>query len=179
MLHPGVSISSITPNLNLQEVSLLADSAIATFECNPVTFARDFDHRIEREFQAMLTRTGKKLMSMHLPGYHEDDLSLPEESLRQWAVERQRIVIGQAAHLNCKIAVLHPSDAIEEGQSRTQRIARLHRSLHELEEDFHAAGMVCALENLPRTCLGNTPEEMMEILDGLDDRLFGVCLDVN
>ena len=40
-------------------------------------------------------------------------------------------------------------------------------------------GVVVAVECLPRTCLCHTAEESLRLLDGLDERLFGVCLDVN
>jgi sugar phosphate isomerase/epimerase len=36
-----------------------------------------------------------------------------------------------------------------------------------------------AIELLPRTCLGNTVEELGELIRRLGDETFGVCLDVN
>ncbi len=51
--------------------------------------------------------------------------------------------------------------------------------LAEILPDVEAAGTSLNIEYLPRTCLGNTPEELEEIVEGFPPDRIGICLDVN
>ena len=71
--------------------------------------------------------------------------------------------------------VLHPSfEPIEEDQ-REAHIAACQRSLRELGPIAAQAGKRIALENLPRTCLGRTSQEMERLTES--GALCGICMD--
>ena len=48
-----------------------------------------------------------------------------------------------------------------------------------LTEQVQSAGARLAVELLPRTCLGNTADELEELLDGISPEYAGICLDSN
>ena len=71
--------------------------------------------------------------------------------------------------------VLHPSfEPIEEG-AREAHIAACQKSLRELAPIAEETGKKIALENLPRTCLGRTSQEMERITES--GALCGICMD--
>ena len=62
---------------------------------------------------------------------------------------------------------------------RAQRIAQSKESLSRLGEQAHAADVQLALELLPRTCLGNTADELEVLLADVPSEQAGFCLDTN
>ena len=51
--------------------------------------------------------------------------------------------------------------------------------LSEIMPDLEEAKTSFNIEYLPRTCIGNVPEELEEIVDGFPADRIGICLDVN
>ena len=174
----GVTLTALTPSLQYEEIDLLRDSSIRTFELNPAVFATDYDHAIRRAFREMLRETGKKAISYHIPFSRLDDLSWPEETIRQRALSRFRALLQEAAYFNAELIVLHPSTEPIDQDKREEHIALLRQSMNEIEAELKAAGMRVALEFLPRMCMGNTLADIEIMVDGFSDT-FGVCLDVN
>jgi len=62
---------------------------------------------------------------------------------------------------------------------REQRLTNARAALAQIAAAGQACGVRIAVEWLPRTCLGNSLEELRQLLGGLPRDHVGVCLDVN
>ena len=104
---------------------------------------------------------GIELWSIHLPFYPPMDISGADAAN---TVKKNTVLIQAAARAGVSCTVIHPSfEPIEE----TERSARLSTAVHYLKELNAIArneGVRLCLENLPRTCLGNTSKEMLYLL---------------
>lgn len=134
-------------------------------------------HDIDKIKSAAI-RNNVILWSLHLPfgaGYY--DISCEETEKRQNAVEKYSKLIEYASEIGAKIAVVHPSfEPIEDGR-REERLKLSTESLYILSKVAKKCGIKLAVENLPRTCLGRTSDEIMRLISA-DDSLC-VCFDVN
>jgi sugar phosphate isomerase/epimerase len=177
----GASITGLTEELSLSDIDVLGKCRISTFELNPRNFTRDYDRSIRGRFKTMLQKTAKRAVSYHVPFAAYDDISAVEEDIRQMAVSRLRVSLADAVYFNCELLVVHPStEPISLNPERRQaHIRQLRKSMAELEQDLIANNLTMALENLPRSCMGNTLDEIRAMLEDTDPAIFSVCLDVN
>lgn len=175
----GVSVTGITPVITLKNLPLLADSRIATFEFRQEVFDGDVSGKVRAATREMLEKTGKRFISCHIPFSRIDDVSDPEEEVRLCAVSRLRRQLDEAYFFGSGIIVLHPSTEISAEEPRKIRMMQLRKSLWELQDTLRAHRMKLALEWLPRMCLGNSLDELKEMLRDLDRNVLGICLDVN
>ena len=123
--------------------------------------------------------SGVGIWSVHLPfwGNPKIDPADMDKSVRDYTVEHFRDLIGRSAELGAKIAVVHPALEPTKPEERATRVGYSQESMAKLAEIAAGYGMTAAVEDLPRTCLGNTAAELLEIVSA-DDRL-GVTFDVN
>ena len=122
---------------------------------------------------------GIKVRSFHLRFYPFDkvDISSLDEEKRVYAVEYQKSFIKKVSEAGIHIFVIHPSGEPIAEAERDAKMLAAKRSLAELAAYADAFGSVIAVEDLPRTCLGNCSKEMLELLSA-DSRLR-VTFDVN
>lgn len=121
---------------------------------------------------------GLSIWSLHIPYGFDEDISSLNEPHRKAIVNRHSALIEAAAeNLGIRKAVIHPSSEPIPDNERTERLKRTRESLSALCGVADKVGVQVAVEDLPRTCLGNTIKEMCEIVDGIDK--LGVCCDVN
>lgn len=119
-----------------------------------------------------------KIWSLHLPfgaGYY--DISCAEADKRQNAVQKYSTLIGYASEIGAEIAVLHPSFEPIDDCCREERLKLSTDSLYLLSKVAKEYGIKIAVENLPRTCLGRTSDEILRLISA--DNSLGVCFDVN
>ena len=74
---------------------------------------------------------------------------------------------------------LHGGSEADKAIPHAEQIRALRAFLAEILPDVESAGTSLNIEYLPRTCLGNTPDELEEIVDGFPPDRIGICLDVN
>jgi sugar phosphate isomerase/epimerase len=118
--------------------------------------------------------------SLHLPfaPFGEIDCSSLDEKIRKNTVLRLSRFIEYFRPLHIPNITLHCScEPIE--APRSARVSKVHQTCLELLPLLESVGASLNLELLPRSCVGNTVEELLEILDGLPQKHFGICLDVN
>ena len=117
--------------------------------------------------------------SVHAPFSREVDISRLDDGGAEFAIAEVGKAISMAERLGAGIVVLHgsaePIDPIE----RRACITRSRASLRRLGERAESHGIRIALELLPRTCLGNTADELQELLVDLPAEQIGLCLDTN
>lgn len=120
------------------------------------------------------------LWSCHLPfaGCEALDISSPEEVIRQKTIQWHARIIRQAATImGIRLFVIHPSTEPIMEEERKIHKEQAKKSLKYLAQETANYQSVIAVEELPRTCLGNCTEEMLELLSA-DSRLR-VCFDTN
>ncbi len=116
-----------------------------------------------------IREAGLRVWSIHLPFSAIWDLSNPEGQPIdgidvEQALEDDRRLVHAGALLGAKVAVIHSSFEPIPAEERAARLASAQRHLRALREYAQEEGVQLALENLPRTCLGNRSEELLELL---------------
>ena len=119
------------------------------------------------------------LWSYHLPfsPFSEIDISSPDKTVRENTVHYSTELISRASHIGIDKFIVHPSGEPIEDASREEHLKYSMQSLNMLAEFAHKCGAVIAVEDLPRTCIGNTSDEIGELI-GANDKLR-VCFDTN
>lgn len=118
-----------------------------------------------------------KVWSCHMPFGKEYDYSTMDLAHNSAALDLALSYVKIVKTLGAKIAVVHGSAEPVLDQDRAQRIQIFRENLRTLAAAFKAEGIQVALEDLPRTCLGNTSKELLQIIDGIDN--VGICFDSN
>ena len=147
------------------------------FSAIEVTLHSDpyLDYKKEAE---MAKRHDITLWSSHIPfrPFDERDISLEDPEVRGKFVEyiKERIKLGSDAGI--KRFVIHPSIPLPE-ERREERKKCAMDSLSKLAPVAKECGAIICMEDMIPSCLGNTPDELLEIIS-VDDSLR-VCFDVN
>lgn len=130
-----------------------------------------------RDMKAKIDSASIKVWSIHLPFSRTLDISVLDEKKRKENVEFIAKMIEQCDMFQPERLVLHPSSEPIADSIRAQRIANASSSIAYLKKYADRIGAQLCIENLPRTCLGNTPEELMEIIKDIPG--VNVCFDTN
>ena len=121
---------------------------------------------------------GIEAASIHIP-FGATPWVPSRESERAEALEAIRGLMRAWAPLRPPRYTLHGCTEADIDVPHSEQMRALRVFLSEILPDVEAAGTSFNIEYLPRTCLGNTPEELEEIVDGFPPELIGICLDVN
>ena len=113
----------------------------------------------------------------HLPFGPAWDISAADAGVRVRALEGLESLLQWAGNKGIGTAVLHPSFEPIDNAERADRLAFASESIRRLGEAAANCGVRIAVENLPRTCLGNCSGELAELTG--NGMYAGVCFDVN
>lgn len=132
-----------------------------------------------KELKSWAKEYSVRLWSYHIPFAPFEDINIAslDEKLRKNSVALVKKSIDTASYLETKIAVIHPSGEPNKPEERTLLIEAAKESLAEIAEYASQKNIVIAVEDLPRTCLGNSSSDILELIKA-DDRLR-VCFDTN
>ena len=140
---------------------------------------RDYTHFDFAAAAALAQAYGVQLWSLHLPFLPFDrvepsatDANLRAQTLALWAE-----IVRRAAAVGIAKFIVHPSGEPIPDAERAARIAHARDTLSRLADVAEVSGTVICVEDLPRTCLGHSAEEL-HFLTAADDRLK-ICLDTN
>lgn len=120
---------------------------------------------------------GLVIWSIHLPFGESVSPAAPDETTRTANVNRIKQFVELTKDCGAKTYVIHGSYEPIETKDRPTMLANAILSLTELNQYMNAQGLTLALENLPRTCIGNSIEEMAFIAGQIPDLKF--CFDTN
>lgn len=131
-----------------------------------------------KQMKERLDSAGMQVWSVHLPFSRQLDISVADSSLRAKNVA----VLSKMIRWSCELyapqrLVLHPSSEPIADSLRGQRLENAIASIRTLKKVADDEGVELCIENLPRTCLGNTPEELVRIVDAVPG--VGICFDTN
>ncbi len=118
-----------------------------------------------------------ELWSFHLPFSPFPVLDISKKELAKDSVTYLQELINKASYLGIDKFIIHPSGEPIEPEDRAERMKISKESLAILAETARCNGAVIAVEDLPRTCLGNCSADIEELIS-VDPNLF-VCFDTN
>ncbi len=128
------------------------------------------------EYAAMAEDSGIAQWSLHLPFSRELDISSQNKVMRAVTLYTDRELIKAAAAAGVKVMVLHPSSEPIDEESRPARMELSRQAIEMLAGVCADSGCRLAVENLPRTCLCRTSDEMITLLSGTG---AGIVFDTN
>ncbi|MBR4889043.1 MAG: sugar phosphate isomerase/epimerase [Clostridia bacterium] len=122
---------------------------------------------------------GVKLWSYHLPfsPFTQIDPSSLDKEIRAYTVDYFSELIKKGSAIGIDTFVVHASGEPIEESERAEHLKYSRESMVVLAEIADRCGARIAVEDLPRTCLGHTSEEILALVEA-DDRLR-VCFDTN
>ena len=130
------------------------------------------------DFKEKADKADLKVWSVHLPYSRMLDLSVTDEETRNNMIHECVKIISLCKRLKPDKYIIHPSSEPIEDSIRTARIENSIASLKILNEEVKKQNAQLVVECLPRTCLGNTSEELLQIVNSVGNGI-GVCFDSN
>ncbi len=128
------------------------------------------------DIQKWAAAYGVELWSYHLPFAWYNIATLDSEK-RAKVIDLYAEMIKKAREIGVRRFVTHPSAEPYTPEERADRISACKESLVRLAEIGRQNDAIIAVEDLPRTCLGNCSSELLDLVS-VDDSL-GICLDTN
>ena len=171
-----IGLSSSAYALNDETLGKLRESGLEAIEVSEGydgSLALDYG-----ELARISQKHGIKLWSFHLPffPFKKIDISSLDKELRDNALALYTELIGRATDIGIDKFVLHPSGEPIADADREERIKYSMQSLDAIAELAHRHGARIAVEDLPRSCLGNTAEELSRLISANDK--LRVCFDL-
>lgn len=120
---------------------------------------------------------GVNLWSLHLPFVSSCDIASCDKDFREKTLAHFNEIICKGAEIGVTKFVVHPCLEPVSDADRTERLLYARQSLSFLADICGKNGAEICVEDLPRTCLGNSIAEM-QFLTAEDDRIK-ICFDTN
>ena len=180
-LELGVS-QALFGSLSQSEASSMVNNGVKYLEVTMNTFWRDqteseCQKRFENTKKIINSTPGLKVWSVHLPFSGSLDISVLNDAKRAENVALQAKMIRMAGEFKPEKLVLHPSSEPISDSDRKARMDKAKESIALLLPVAKEIGAQLCIENLPRTCLGRTSDEMLYIIEDFPE--VGVCFDSN
>ena len=173
----GVSLHMLDPDQRVDTIELLRGSSVRAIELFEDSFEKSDSH--VRKARQALASTGVEPRTIHADFGPELDISSPDAPTRSAGIHKIGAAIDLAARIGAAIVVIHSSSEPIISAERGAKLAHARNSIGSVAQLARDAGCRLAVELLPRTCLGNSADELLYLLEALDPSAVGVCLDVN
>ena len=128
-------------------------------------------------YRTLADEYGIELWSFHLPFMPFKEIDISNPALAERSVAYLKGVMEKVSAIGVKIFVIHPSGEPISDTERPERMEIAKKSLAELAAFADTLGATIAVENLPRTCLGNTTADMKELVTAHPS--LRICFDTN
>ncbi|MBQ4137688.1 MAG: sugar phosphate isomerase/epimerase [Clostridia bacterium] len=163
-------------NLTAKDFELMQKAGIDCVEISPAS--EQYDTILDlKKLKEYADEYGIILRSFHHRFGDEYDISSLDENIRRGAVEYYEKFIPECAQVGIKIHIVHASFEPIEDSERENRIEAAKRSLAELVQFAEKYDAVIAVEDLPRSCLGNCSADMLALASA--DERIRFCFDTN
>ena len=133
-----------------------------------------------REAARRIEELGMEAYSFHAPFADDIDISSPDLTRREYALDEILRAVEAAAHLGVHYFVIHPGPEHSDIPSRDERLRRIENVsavLDRVAQRCSESGIRCVLENkLPHLLFGNS-SDLLWILAALETNQVGACLD--
>ena len=121
---------------------------------------------------------GLRVWSVHMPWSNRLDISTTNEEDRIHTIHTHIRIMELLEPLQIQKYVMHPSAEPIMDDNRQERLANAIASLRILSEESKKFSGTIAIEVMPRTLLGNTSDEILQIIETVDNGLE-ICFDTN
>ncbi len=120
-----------------------------------------------------------KIWSFHVPfaPFSKLNLATFDKEILNYTVEFCKGCIDRIAELGVKIAVIHPSGEPNNPENREALLDIAATALAELAAYAEPKGVTIAVEDIPRTCLGNCSDDIKKLI--AKHPALRVCFDTN
>jgi sugar phosphate isomerase/epimerase len=163
---------------NLSEETFRAMRAAGIETVEIVYHPRFAEPQMRRSLAAWITAAGLKVQSLHARfGYVS--ISALDEKVRAVSLAELLCELEFMCALGGGCFVVHSGGLVLHEEKRPEHFRLCRESLNILADACAARGVRLALEFLPRSCLGNTCDELLQLIEGIDHGTLGVCLDTN
>lgn len=169
-----IGLSLKLPYLNEEFFAKMKASGVEAVEISCAT--EDYDKLDYAAIKAAADKTGITLWSFHYPFGYYNIASLKPGRCEE-TVAYLSDLTRKASAIGIKRFVVHASGEPIAAEDRAECMRRAKKSLAALSQVAKECGVVIAVEDLPRTCLGNCHEDILELIG--DDPTLGVCFDSN
>ncbi len=120
---------------------------------------------------------GVNLWSFHLPFWPFTEIDISSPDIAEKTIAYLSEYIKKASEIGIDKFIIHASgEPIDEGD-RALRMETSKKSLYALCEEAKKYGSVICVEDLPRTCLGRSSSDILELLSAHPN--LRVCFDTN
>lgn len=136
-------------------------------------------HKNAAAYGKLAKKCGVTPWSLHLPFSRRLDISSTDKEQRAIIIYFNKYLINCAAEAGAKVIVLHPSSEPIDDEARPERMKLSRDAIAALSDECEKCGVKLAVENLPRTCLCRTSDEMIDLIGGFDPEKVGVVFDTN
>ena len=162
-----------------KNISEAEENGFDTLDFDLTTFWRDREKEIElyKHIEQGLKRIEKSnlaLNGVHISFGPNWDYSETNEEKRLAAVRQTKEIFDRVDTAKPRCYIVHGSFEPIKAEEREAKLGQMKTSMAELVS--YTKAHVC-LENLPRTCLGNTAEELKAAIDGVSG--LCACVDSN
>lgn len=145
----------------------------------PAERYKEFNYK---EIEALAKKYDITLWSYHLPlqfsPLPEIDPSSLDKTIRDNTIEYLSELIKKGSDIGIDKFIIHASgEPIRDPAIRSEKIKYAMQSLDTLAEIAFESDSYLAVENLPRTCLGNTADDVLQLISANDK--LKVCFDTN
>ena len=172
-----IGLSSSGKELNAQTFRAYAEAGIG---CMEISLAADqYDSLNMKAVSALSKEFGVELWSYHLPfsPFSRLNPASLDADVRAFTLKYFETLMKAAADEGVSRFVVHASGEPIAPADRELSMAYAMESLDALAEKAAKLGAVVAVEDLPRSCLGNCSDDMLRLLSA-NDRLR-MCFDTN
>lgn len=176
MLKIGLSVFDQVTDDN--QLAAMKDAGLEAVEVSNGHY-RAWDGFDFARAKAMLDAHGIKWWSMHLPfgPFTDLDPAALDKEKRAFTLRLWTELIKRGADVGVDKFVVHPSAEPNAPEERAEKLKIAAELFHTLAETAASCGAVIALEDLPRTCLGNGSDELLYLLSA--NEKLRVCYDTN
>lgn len=175
----AVSLHTISRNLTKELIDAVIESGIHSLEILSSRFDNDTFEKNRSALKNHINNGNLKISSIHLPFGGSLAIASLDDECRKNAEDAIEKAINDALDFNAGTIVVHASAEPIEPKDRKPMIAQGTQTLKIFEKIARENSIKFAIELLPRTCIGNTSEELFQMISELDKNHFGICLDVN
>ena len=163
-----IGISTCSARL---DENLFADSKRAGVQAMEISFGHMTPEPLDyAEIKRLADQYGIELWSYHLPYGPFSILDMSRPDLCDFTIEYYKGLIEQGVAIGIKHYIVHPSGEPVPDADRAARFACAKKSFARLAAIAASLGAVICVEDLPRSCLGHTTDELLEFL-AIDDSL--------
>jgi sugar phosphate isomerase/epimerase len=177
LVLPTFTVMSYSLNDGMK---ILADAGVRFIEIHgnsPELHINLLDDGIVDTINEAIAETPIVIHSVHSafdqPDWDYWDITNPDADARLSAIKNWQKVIKVGARLNAQHVTFHPGTP----KKSFERMRICRESLPAITDTALECNITVSLENLPPDYLYGSVEEMAQILDTIDSKLIGFCLD--